>query len=157
MASAPLPAKLTIITTSPSSNASYSTALIPPYCPIPNSCFINLSRAPHIPIDLSSIGLSASPPVIPAPEPSGSVMVFTDYAPYSASPFHQTPSVDYAVVVYGRIILEVEGGGVLEFGPGEAIVQAGARHRRRNGTREWTRVLFVMVGAFGNEVKEEGG
>lgn len=84
-------------------------------------------------------------------------MVFTDYAPNSASPFHQTASVDYAVVVYGRIILELEEGGVLEFGPGEAIVQAGAKHRWRNGTGEWTRLLFVMVGAFGNEVKEERG
>lgn len=55
-------------------------------------------------------------------------------------------------MMYGRIIIDLESGGSLEFGPGEAIVQAGARHRWRNSTAEWTRLLFVMVGAFGNDV-----
>lgn len=101
MAPAPFPAKLTIITAS-SSPASYSTAPISPYCPLPTAA----SSTSVAPLTSPSIGQSLSlPRAIPAPKPSGPVMVFTDYAPNSTSPFHQTPNVDYAVVVSGELFL----------------------------------------------------
>jgi quercetin dioxygenase-like cupin family protein len=81
-------------------------------------------------------------------------MVFTDYAPRSESPLHNTLSVDYAVVISGRICLELEGGEEVRMGPGEVLVQAGAMHKWKNETDEWTRVLFVMLGAHSDEKED---
>jgi mannose-6-phosphate isomerase-like protein (cupin superfamily) len=60
---------------------------------------------------------------------------------------HATATVDYAVVLDGRIWLELDDGKLVELGRGDTVVQNGTRHAWRNlGTQPAT-LAVVMVGA----------
>lgn len=59
---------------------------------------------------------------------------------------HTTPTVDYAVVLDGEIVLDLDGETAV-LGPGDFVVQNSTRHAWRNpGTRPAT-LFFVMIGA----------
>lgn len=60
---------------------------------------------------------------------------------------HTTPTLDYGVVISGRITLELDDGATVELGAGDTCVQHGARHAWRNPTNEPATVAFVMIGA----------
>lgn len=57
---------------------------------------------------------------------------------------HTTDSVDYGIVLEGRIALELDDGVTIELETGDVVVQNGTRHAWR--PRERTRMAFVMIG-----------
>jgi mannose-6-phosphate isomerase-like protein (cupin superfamily) len=60
---------------------------------------------------------------------------------------HATHSVDYIVIISGRICLEVDGGESVELGPGDLVVQNGARHAWRPLGRVTMACVLVGVAA----------
>lgn len=63
------------------------------------------------------------------------------------SGMHRTDSIDYAVVLEGKIVLELDDGATTTLQPGEIAVQGGARHAWRNPSDQDAVILFVLVGA----------
>lgn len=62
-------------------------------------------------------------------------------------PTHRTLSQDYAVVIFGEIVLSLDGGEQKTIRAGEFIVQRGVNHSWSNQTQSPCRVMFVMVAA----------
>jgi mannose-6-phosphate isomerase-like protein (cupin superfamily) len=60
---------------------------------------------------------------------------------------HTTSTVDYIVVLDGRIWLELDGGRLVELNQGDTVVQNGTRHAWRNRGTEPATLAVVMVGA----------
>ncbi|MDB5631136.1 MAG: hypothetical protein JWQ51_3476 [Tardiphaga sp.] len=60
---------------------------------------------------------------------------------------HTTPTVDYACVIDGEIVLELDDGVTVELGKGDTIVQQGARHAWRNPSAKPATLAFVLLGA----------
>jgi mannose-6-phosphate isomerase-like protein (cupin superfamily) len=59
---------------------------------------------------------------------------------------HTTASVDYGVVLSGRLVLDLDNGETTELGVGDVVVQNGVRHAWRNPTSEAAVAFFVLVG-----------
>lgn len=60
------------------------------------------------------------------------------------SGMHTTNSVDYGIVLSGRIGLELDDGETVELKAGDVVIQNGTRHAWR--PRERTTMAFVMIG-----------
>jgi len=58
---------------------------------------------------------------------------------------HTTDTIDYGVVLSGRIVLELDDGASVELEAGDVVVQNGTRHAWR--PKERTRMAFFMIGA----------
>ncbi|OTB00379.1 hypothetical protein M426DRAFT_26610 [Hypoxylon sp. CI-4A] len=91
--------------------------------------------------------LANTPPRIGETAPAGVTFCISNIAPGQSAPMHRTLSLDYAVVVSGEIVLELDGGEEKTVKAGEFIVQQGVNHAWHNRTDEVCRIAFVMVGA----------
>ncbi len=60
---------------------------------------------------------------------------------------HQTPTLDFATVIKGEVVLEVDDGVAVTLKQGDTVVQQGTRHAWRNPGTEPATVSFVMMGA----------
>jgi mannose-6-phosphate isomerase-like protein (cupin superfamily) len=60
---------------------------------------------------------------------------------------HTTDTVDYELVVSGRVVLELDDGATRDLGPGDTVIQNGTRHAWRNPFDENCVLLVVLVGA----------
>jgi len=60
---------------------------------------------------------------------------------------HTTDTVDFELVVSGRVVLELDDGATRELGPGDTVIQNGTRHAWRNPFGEPCQMLVVLVGA----------
>lgn len=60
---------------------------------------------------------------------------------------HTTPTLDFATVVKGEIVLELDDGEKVCLKQGDTVVQHGTRHAWRNPGSESATVSFVMLGA----------
>jgi mannose-6-phosphate isomerase-like protein (cupin superfamily) len=60
---------------------------------------------------------------------------------------HVSDTVDYIVVVSGRVWLELDDGVEVELGPGDVLVQNGTRHGWRNRGDDDAVVAVVLLGA----------
>jgi mannose-6-phosphate isomerase-like protein (cupin superfamily) len=60
---------------------------------------------------------------------------------------HRTATLDYDIVLEGRIGLELDNGTEVELGPGDVVVQNGTRHRWHNRGDTVARFLSVTIGA----------
>ena len=79
---------------------------------------------------------------------SGSVIRIVDMLPGGESPLHRTNSIDYGIVLSGRIELELEDGVKTMVGPGDIVVQRGTNHLWRNpSASEVCRIVFVLIQA----------
>lgn len=65
---------------------------------------------------------------------------------------HRTESLDFGIVFSGSIVLEMEGGESKTLKQGDVIVQRGTIHRWKNESDEWTRIYWVVAGAFSGQV-----
>jgi hypothetical protein len=86
------------------------------------------------------------------PPPGGSRLYVSempvDPAPIDpASRMHATETVDFAIVLGGRVRLHQGDGTAVEVGPGEIVVQPGTAHAWENPGPEPARVAFVLLGA----------
>lgn len=81
---------------------------------------------------------------------SGSVIRVVDMLPGGESPMHRTNSIDYGVVLSGRVELELDGGAVETCHTGDVIVQRGTIHLWRNpSATEFCRIIFVLTESQG--------
>lgn len=60
---------------------------------------------------------------------------------------HVTATVDYGIVVRGRVALELDDGVRVDLGPGDCVVQNGTMHAWRVIGDEPCLMAFVMIGA----------
>ncbi len=60
---------------------------------------------------------------------------------------HATPTIDYAIVVKGPVILELDDGQSRELNTGDVVVQQGNTHAWRNPGSEPALVCFVLIGS----------
>ncbi|WP_105439231.1 cupin domain-containing protein [Neorhizobium sp. T25_13] len=60
---------------------------------------------------------------------------------------HQTPTVDYGIVLEGEIWMELDDGNKTRLGQFDAFVQNGTRHAWRNKSDKPATVAVVLVGA----------
>lgn len=60
---------------------------------------------------------------------------------------HTTPTLDFATVISGEIVLELDDGETVTLKAGDTAVQHGVRHAWRNPSDAPASVSFVMLGA----------
>ncbi|KAI3318686.1 hypothetical protein HD806DRAFT_309172 [Xylariaceae sp. AK1471] len=84
---------------------------------------------------------------LPRCPPNGVNFCICQYPPRYSAPMHRTQSLDYAVVMSGEIVLELDSGEERTVKAGEFIVQGGVNHAWHNRTDEVCRLACVMVGA----------
>jgi quercetin dioxygenase-like cupin family protein len=78
----------------------------------------------------------------------GSVIRVVDMLPNAASPMHRTSSIDYGIVMSGKIELELDNQVFKTIGTGGIIVQRGTIHKWRNPSNdEICRIIFVLTEA----------
>lgn len=78
---------------------------------------------------------------------------YTDIAPGTTATFHRTTSLDYNILIQGKLVLILEDGNERLFEtPGDVIIQRGTIHAWKNPGPEWTRWATVLVDAKPAEV-----
>lgn len=78
----------------------------------------------------------------------GSVIRVVDMLPNASSPLHRTSSIDYGIVISGKIVLELDNQVFKTVEAGEIIVQRGTIHKWRNPSlEEICRIVFVLTEA----------
>jgi quercetin dioxygenase-like cupin family protein len=83
----------------------------------------------------------------------GSVIRIVDMLPNASSPFHRTSSIDYGIVISGKIELELDNQVFKTIDAGGIIVQKGTIHKWRNPSPdEICRIVFVLTEAKAYEV-----
>jgi quercetin dioxygenase-like cupin family protein len=75
----------------------------------------------------------------------GSIMRIVDLVPGGQSPMHRTRSIDYGIVLWGTLELELDGGEVVTLGAGDSVVQRGTMHLWRNPTDKPCRIAIVLI------------
>lgn len=60
---------------------------------------------------------------------------------------HTTPTVDYACIIDGEIMLELDDGVTVQLKKDDTVVQQGARHAWRNPSSKSATLVFVLLGA----------
>jgi quercetin dioxygenase-like cupin family protein len=83
----------------------------------------------------------------------GSVIRVVDMLPGASSPMHRTSSIDYGIVISGKIELELDNQVFKTIGKGGIIVQRGTIHKWRNPSKDKIcRIVFVLTEAKPYEV-----
>jgi len=168
-----------IITTNNSGGKSIFTqseaASVPEYKLIDGtlSVFADLHHAPTVPVDFSekspNYDLAATEERIRTNSKiaggplTGVSFRRTDMAPNSSSPMHRTLSIDYGVLVAGRLELTLDSGEKRIMNVGDTIVQRATMHQWTNPSdTEYARMVWVMcpiepLEVNGDELKEQWG
>ena len=60
---------------------------------------------------------------------------------------HTTDSVDFDVVVFGEVVLELDDGAEVALKAGDCVIQNGTRHAWHNRSNEQCTIAFSLVGA----------
>ncbi|GAC96573.1 hypothetical protein PHSY_004154 [Pseudozyma hubeiensis SY62] len=76
---------------------------------------------------------------------NGSVVRFVDMPPNACSPMHRTQTLDYGIVIFGEVELELDGGEKRTLKAGDTCIQRGTNHLWRNNTDKWVRIAFVLI------------
>ncbi|KAI0936409.1 hypothetical protein AcW1_000661 [Taiwanofungus camphoratus] len=78
----------------------------------------------------------------------GTNLRYTDLAPGVSAPMHRTSSLDYNILIHGRLILVLEDGVERVFQtPGDVVIQRGTIHAWKNPGPDWTRWVTIVVDA----------
>ncbi len=86
----------------------------------------------------------------------GSVIRVVDMLPNASSPMHRTNSIDYGIIISGKIELELDNQVFKTIGAGGIIVQRGTIHKWRNPSdTEICRIVFVLTEAKPFELNGE--
>lgn len=81
------------------------------------------------------------------PPEAGTRFMIAEYPPGNTPRRHRTETIDYIVVVSGRIEMELDAGETVSLGPGDVMVQRGTYHAWRNPGPDVCRMVFVLVDA----------
>jgi quercetin dioxygenase-like cupin family protein len=88
------------------------------------------------------------------PDPNGTIIRIVDLEPRSRSPMHRTESIDYGIVLAGKVVLALDDGSETALAAGDVVVQRGTNHAWANPGDEPARMAFVLVdGRFSEELK----
>ena len=68
---------------------------------------------------------------------------------------HQTPTIDYGIVLDGEIWLELDDGHAELLLPHSVVIQNGTRHAWRNKSDRPATLAFVLIGAAGRAPNQE--
>ena len=83
----------------------------------------------------------------------GSVIRVVDMLPGKSSPLHRSYSIDYGIIVSGKLELELDGGDLVALSSGDIVVQRGTNHLWRNPSADTVcRIVFVLIEALPVEV-----
>ncbi|WP_152054325.1 cupin domain-containing protein [Tautonia marina] len=120
----------------------------PPIAPpgAPGLSFVNLwatRPSPGLPVDDSDAAQGM--PVLP--EAGGTCFRLIRIEPGHGMDMHATDTIDYFVLLSGSITLTLDDGAELDLGPGDCLVQAGARHAWQNRGNHPCLLAAVIVGA----------
>ncbi len=76
----------------------------------------------------------------------GSVIRVVDMLPGRSSPMHRSYSIDYGIVLSGRLEMELDGGEVVALAAGDIVVQRATNHLWRNPSADTVcRIVFVLT------------
>ncbi len=106
------------------------------------------------PIDVKNdeVGMPQQKTVLSLSLPNGTVLRMVDRSPGSYSAMHRTQSLDYGVVIEGRMEMIMDSGERVMLEKGDCVVQRQTLHQWRNPDRSWCRMLFVLMDAQPLEV-----
>jgi quercetin dioxygenase-like cupin family protein len=91
--------------------------------------------------DMGNRKLGTYPPV------NGTRFMIAEYPPGNHPTMHRTETIDYIIVLSGRIDMELDDGELVSMGPGDVMVQRGTNHAWINRYDEVCRMVFVLVDA----------
>ena len=91
--------------------------------------------------DMGARKLGTYPPV------AGTRFMIAEYPPNNSPTMHRTETIDYIIVLSGKIDMEMDEGKVVTLGPGEVMIQRGTNHAWINRYDEVCRMAFVLVDA----------
>jgi len=77
----------------------------------------------------------------------GTVLRIVDFAPGCKSPMHRTQSIDYGIVLEGKMSMELDGGSITHLKAGDVVVQRGTNHLWHNVSDKPCRMAFVLIDA----------
>jgi quercetin dioxygenase-like cupin family protein len=148
------PIKRHITTHDPATGkATFSTdfdAVIEPDTALPTLKLYNCFTTETYPIDMAGdADLGAYKPHVRSMEsldlPNGIVARVTEFAPGGPAVMHRTVTLDYGVVLEGKVELQLDSGESRVLEKGDVIVQRGTMHAWRNlSETESARIFFVM-------------
>jgi quercetin dioxygenase-like cupin family protein len=91
--------------------------------------------------DMGNRKLGTYPPV------NGTRFMIAEYPPNNAAVMHRTETIDYIVVLSGKIDMELDKGETVTIKAGDVMVQRGTNHAWINRYDEPCRMVFVLVDA----------
>ena len=91
--------------------------------------------------DMGDRKLGTYPPV------NGTRFMIAEYPPSNAAVMHRTETIDYIIVLSGKIDMELDRGETVTIGPGDVMIQRGTNHAWRNRYEETCRLAFVLIDA----------
>jgi quercetin dioxygenase-like cupin family protein len=101
---------------------------------------------PTVPVDLND----GTDGMLPAGKTlhGGSVIRIVDMLPGKSSPLHRSYSIDYGIILSGRLELVLDDGSVTPLSPGDIVVQRATNHLWRNpSTTQICRIAFILIEA----------
>jgi len=133
-----------------------SDAPAPKISVVGDSTFHEMWTSEEMPVALAPAesGEPTERPLVVPPGPSGTNLRIIDCAPGSRTPMHRTETLDYAIVIAGRLTLQLDDGSETELRPGDVVVQRGTNHAWLVPGEEAARVAFVLIdGRFTDELR----
>ena len=91
--------------------------------------------------DMGARVLGTYPPV------NGTRFMIAEYPPNNKPTMHRTETIDYIVVLSGKIDMELDEGEIVTLNTGDVMVQRGTNHAWINRYDEVCRMVFVLVDA----------
>ena len=81
------------------------------------------------------------------PPEQGTRFMIAEYPPGNVPRRHRTETIDYVIVLSGRIEMELDEGETVALDAGDVMVQRGTYHAWRNPGPDVCRMVFVLVDA----------
>lgn len=79
--------------------------------------------------------------------PNGTIFRIVEFHPGNQGMVHRTETIDYAVVLYGEIDMELEAGEFIHMQAGDVLVQRGTLHNWVNTGTEPCAIAFILIDA----------
>lgn len=80
------------------------------------------------------------------PPPNGTRFTINDFPPGCKALMHRTETLDYAIVLYGRIDMDMDKQ-TITLETGDVLIQRGTNHAWVNRSDDMARVAFVLIDA----------
>lgn len=91
--------------------------------------------------DMGQRKLGTYPPV------NGTRFMISEYPPSNVPVMHRTETIDYIIVLSGKIDMELDKGEVVTLNTGDVMIQRGTNHAWINRYPEVCRMAFVLIDA----------